>query len=210
MKIFGIALVSLFVLGGAANAQTPTTKKNTIAKPMTFPVVPGKSAGKVWLGASRETVRKILGKPTQSYGSANGVTIEQWLGKERKNAETGDTFWPRYAVLFKANRAIQIEWNAPHFQTADGVSSEANLAVFRHFFRPHLRAYLYADPEGGGHRGYVYDDVRRGIAFAFGAQDNYDARVLPEKLLIHRPGVRAIPEAGGVRKNYRDEIPVQE
>lgn len=209
MKIFGVFLIGLCALGGAANAQTVETKK-AVAKPTSFPVVPGKSAGKIWLGASRETVRRIMGKPSQSYASAGGVTIEQWLGKPAKNAESGNTFYPRYAVLFKANRAIQIEWNSPDFETAHGVSTETNLAVFREFYRPYLRSFLFADPEGGGHRGYVYDDVRRGIAFTFGAQDRYDARVLPEKLLIHRPGVRAIPEEGGKRIKTNDEIPVQE
>jgi len=172
-------------------------------------IVPGKSVGKVWLGATRLAVRLILGAPKASHVRTGGIAVDEWLGPPvtEKDSWAGAS-QRRLAVLFVKNRAVQIELNSPNFATKDGITSRNSLGQFRQYYRPRLKTYLYQDEGGGGYRGYIYDDVKRGLAFTFGAQDSYDAKVLPETLRVHRPGVFAIPDPGGQPRHYNDEIPV--
>ena len=218
-KLFFVTAFFWLLLVSRAQAEELVLSQNEVVTlRLTTPlrVVPGKSAGKIWLGAKRETVRRILGKPSVVTKFTSDMVCDAWYGDvakddmtARKRAASNLPAILRFAVIYENNRAVQIEFNTPHFRTDKGISTRSSLAQFRKSYRPFLRSFLYADPEGGGgSRAYIYDDVRRGIAFTFGGQDRYDARVLPERLRIHRRGVRAIPDPGGVRKNYRDEVPV--
>lgn len=216
--VFLAVLASLTAAGQAASAAP----QNSTSAPLV--VVPGKSAGKVWLGATRATVHRLLGKPGQTsvrklIGGPRGgvrylpgtqsmtsVLVDEWLGPVPKDGWSGEG-QRRFAVIFHLNRAVQLEWNAPQYRTAGGISVSSSLAQFRRFFRPVLSSYLFAE-DGGGFRWYVYDDVKRGLAFTFGGQDNYDARIQPETLRIHRPGYAVIPDPGGKPIKANDEIPV--
>jgi hypothetical protein len=72
-----------------------------------------------------------------------------------------------------------------------------------------LRSYLFRDEDGGGgSRYYTHDDVQRGLTFTIGAQDLYDARALPQELIVHRRGVGVITDARAKRIYSNDEQPV--
>lgn len=210
MKALFLVVAALSPMAACARSIAPPAASKSARKVAAIavapiPIVPGKSAGKIWLGAPRETVRRILGKPDATSVRGNSISVDQWLGAEVKDAD-GNVSQRRFAVIYRGDRAAQIELNSPRYSTAQGISMHSSLAQFRKFFRPSPRAYLYSE---GGFRYYAYDDTRRGLAFAFGAQDSYDARVLPEILVIHRRGVRMIVNPGGEPITANDEISIR-
>ncbi|HEX8553036.1 MAG TPA: hypothetical protein VF681_15940 [Abditibacteriaceae bacterium] len=206
MKRLFLVAVVLSPLAVQAQPTAPPVA-NATAKVAPIPVVPGKSVGKVWLGAPRGTVRHILGKPSTIKARGDNLTVDEWLGPEVKDS-WNNISQRRFAVVYRHERAVQIEFNSPSYRTSQGISTNSSLGEFRKFFRPRLRAYLYTEG-GGGFRYYAYDDRRRGLAFAFGGQDSYDARVLPEILVVHRRGAAMIVNPGGEPGQTSDEIPVQ-
>ncbi|MDQ3812588.1 MAG: hypothetical protein M3347_01400 [Armatimonadota bacterium] len=168
-------------------------------------VVPGRSVGKVRLGMTRTTVHQKLGKPGKTARWRSGLVQDSWLASPVKEFDER-TF---VHVLYKKNKAIQIEFNSPRFVTTTGISMRSSLAQFRaKHKKPRVRAYVYADPDGSGYVGYYYDDVKRGLTFELGTQDYFDARATPHSLRVHLPGRPVLPDPGGKPTPARDEIAV--
>lgn len=207
LALSALLLATTASLVALANAMP--AKQGLPPAPERLLIRPGKGVGKVWLGASRHTVRQILGIPKASEVRKDGVIVDEWLGPSVKSDAGWSVARKRLAVLFRHDRAVQIELNSASYVTADGVSINSSLATFRKYYRPRLRSYLYLDDGGGGYRGYVYDDPKRGLAFTFGAQDNYDATIRPETLRVHHPGIAALPDPGGKPTVTHDEIPAR-
>lgn len=162
-----------------------------------YSVVPGHSVGKIWLGAPRTAVIKAMGKPSEIARLRNGLMQDSWLGPKPPS----DNQERRIVhVLYRRNRAIQIELNSPSFVTANGVSMRTSLGELHRKFknlRPSVRSYAER-----GYVRYYYDDVQRGITFQAGGNDlswnlKEDPRRTPESIIVHRRGYRVIPEAGG-------------
>ncbi len=160
-------------------------------------VVPGRSVGRIWLGAPRAAVIKAMGKPSETARLSNGLRQDSWLGPKIP----GDYHGRRAVhVLYRRNRAVQIEFNSPAFVTANGVSMRTSLAELHRKFknlRPSIRSYAER-----GYVRYYYDDVQRGIAFQRGGNDllwnlKENPWGTPESIIVHRRGYRVIPEAGG-------------
>lgn len=182
-----------------------------VASADNFLVVPGRSVGKIRLGDARSTVIKSMGQPSQSAKWRSGLTQDTWLGPKPANNEDGLPVSERtfLHVIYRNSRVAQTEFNSPRFATASGISTHSSLAQFRaHHRNLRVRAYGYDDPGGGGYIGYYYDDVVKGIAFTFGVQDEFDARITPHALRVHSPGTPVIIDPGGKAEKAKDEIPV--
>jgi hypothetical protein len=202
-----LALGALNLPNGAA---TTASVGIVGAVPDDLLVVPGRRVGKIRLGATRDAVWKRIGKPTRTTRRSGGLVEDRW--EYPKTRSTSDL--PAYIIaLFRANKAVQIEFDSPKYATANGFSVRNSLAQFRaKYTNIKTKAYLYTYFENGeplgGHRGYYYDAVRSGIAFEFGAQDVYDARIRPASLRIHPPGKPVIADPDGKPIKASDEVPV--
>lgn len=169
-------------------------------------VVSGKSVGNIQLGETRAQTHGRLGSPSESVVWRNGLRQDTWLGPEPPNDQYGLPASERVFVriIFRNGKAVQIEFNSPALKTADGVSVRSSLGQFRAKHRGlKVSAYGYED-----YIGYYYDDVRLGLAFSVGVQDNFDASVTPSSLIVHLPGQPVIPERNGRPVKPNDEVPV--
>jgi len=191
MRRIGVGLavgVLMTLAGGAARAQQA--------------VVPGRSAGRVFLGMRRGDVWKILRSPRRHRSVRSsvlpaphrpgGYAVDQWESGPRS-----------VTILYRNARVVHVEVNSPQFSAPGGVSVATPFAVLRRRF-PRMRVdqYLSTDVTGGredsGAVLFYADDVRRGIAFTTGTQDDavtYDElpRLKPDSLIVHLPGQRVLP-----------------
>jgi len=184
MKIFKPVVALLTLLPMAAHAQTGDQNK----------VEAGVRIGRVYLGDSKATVHRRLGKPTASFVSVGGLTSELWKGSQ--NPDTGVPF--RLEVVYKRGVVTQIETTNPRFQLASGlnVSSEES-KWWDTYGDPIQRVLKYPQRN----REYRYDDWKaKGIAVEQYYQPQRDGSVVssPETLIVHYKGVAVIPDFGGV------------
>ena len=191
-------MAMVFCAIGSANADS-------------FTVVPGRSVGKIQLGAARTAVLKILGKPSKSVKWRSGPTQDTWLGPKPPADQYGYADLPDFLnVIYKNNKVVQIEFSSSKFKTSSGISTRSSLAQFRSKYgKPRVRAYGYDDPNGGGYIGYYYDAVAKGIAFEFGVQDEFDATTTANSIRVHLSGVNVLPNPGGEPMEAKDEVPVR-
>ncbi|HXD34811.1 MAG TPA: hypothetical protein VN643_27070 [Pyrinomonadaceae bacterium] len=171
-----------------------------------YSVAPGKHVGEISLGMPRDAVWLSLGKPTKVMRWPRGLLKDSWLGPEHPNSEETQIF---LNVIYRARRVVQIEFNEPKYKTGEGISVDNTLAQFRAAYkRPIVKAFGYDDGEGSGYVGYYYDAMKRGIAFTFRTQDQFDARTIPEALCVHVAGSQVIVEPRGKPQRPTDEVPL--
>lgn len=171
-----------------------------------FSVKPGKQVGEIKLGATRDAVWLLLGKPAQIKRWPGGLIKDAWLGPKKPNSEEPQIF---LNVIYRARRVAQIEFNDAKYKTDKGISIDSTLAQFRVAYpHPLVKAFGYDDGEGSGYVGYYFDSRKSGIAFTFRTQDQFDARTVPEALCVHVAGSAVIAEPHGKPHRARDEVPV--
>lgn len=157
-----------------------------------FTVMPGHSIGKVWIGASYQQIRKIMGNPYLIQRDGQ-LTIEFW----RVRTSPGDYL----GVVYRRGRVLQIETNSALYKTPHQVSVESNLGYIRKVFGK-MRLISYGsenkNPEIAEHAMHYYDSPARGIAFELGMgfRPNIAADVVPGTLFVHRRGVRLLQVNG--------------
>ncbi|MDF2441408.1 MAG: hypothetical protein JWN98_2392 [Abditibacteriota bacterium] len=210
-----LALYGLLAIHNVAHAQsatatatgTQTTAKTEEKTSERFPVVPGVSVGRVKLGDTQAVVRQKMGRPTTSGRHSNGVMQDSWLGPEVAAHSADHRF---FRVLYKNGRVTQIEFNSPQFVTSRGISSQSMLQQFRaRYPRSRRRSYLLSyEGGGGGHIEHYFDHRRSGLCFEFGTQDDYDARVRPTSLRVHRRNTPVIVSPGAKPTQADDEKPI--
>lgn len=154
---------------------------------------PGRAVGHVFLGMDRADVWKVLGRPSHTDSVPHGMAL---YGEDRWE-NGGHTLW----VVSQRDKVIQIEFNSPRIATTDGLTPRSTLAQVRRRY-PALSVRLYFLKYAGGFDshlptdGYYLDDERRGIAFTVSAEEGIDEGTLLgplDTIIIHRPGVRAVP-----------------
>ncbi len=183
-------------VGSLVAAWSLMTMTAAMAATSDYSVVPGHSVGRVWLGAPRATVIKMLGKPSSTSTSSGGLTQDSWMGRKSSRDYNERRF---VQVTYRRARVIQIEFNSPSLVSAGGISTRVNLIQLSKKFD--LRPRFYSYVERGYNRNY-HDDVARGIAFQRGGNDlswnlKEDPRATPDSIIVHRRGYRVIPEVGG-------------
>ena len=206
--------ITLLVAKGARPivkvASVPPPGQAITAVPKHLLIKPGRSVGRINLGAGRKVVWQVMGKPSKTVRRTDGFIEDRWIVP---NPRDKSDYPPSISVIFRKDKALQIEFGAPQFATSSGFSMRNSLAQFREK-RPSLqvKAYGYTFYEGGepagGHVSYYYDDVQGGIAFEVSVQDYFDARTTPSSLRIHLPGQPVLIDPGGKPIKAVDEVPV--
>ena len=165
-------------------------------------IVPGERVGPVRLGTTRDVVLKRLGKPAES-GSAGGYREDRFRWSPA-GAAGGRPKEPTLVVVSRAGRVVQVSVSHPACRTREGVSPASTFAAIRQRYpRLTVRDYGMIDPAGGGYVLIVFDDVKRGLAFTPGTQDDEGTYLtLPEsaplEVVVHRPGTPAVPLDAGM------------
>lgn len=160
-------------------------------------VAPGKSLWGITLGSSRDnavtTAQKrfadLGGKRHPPYIYKNGYVGDQWTLK----MPSGETLTD-LEILSRHNRVVQLRtWTS-------GERGQTNLSFARLLQRHHLqkRVYGFDSPEGGGWDCFYYDDVKKGVCFSLGVQDNFLLTYRPDSIIVHPPGVPVVTVQSGI------------
>ena len=148
-----------------------------------FKIEPGRKIGKIELGASRQVVHKILGKPSATYRAPGRLAGEVWM------ATTGNDV----RIVYRGGRVIQIKATSSSFATPEGLTTNSSLAEVQKHYGNLNQTRHFVHGSGGGLIDY-YDDVRRGIAFEFTALDSETPSFKLYAIVVHRAGQRVMPE----------------
>ncbi len=161
-------------------------------------VVAGQSLGGVRLGSTRAQVVKILGKPTSSFSLKGGFTDDLWRDKNVSTDRNGNPLRHKVEVIYKAGKVVQVEATSPAFTTANGTSTRSALSSLTDKY-PNFRVLVYGYVKGeGAWQNYYFDDVKKGISYEYeGWQEELYRRSMPSTIIIHKPGTRVLPDAGG-------------
>jgi hypothetical protein len=148
-----------------------------------FKLEPGRRAGKIELGISRQEAHKILGQPSATYHMQGKLTGEVWM------ANTGNDV----RIVYRDGQVAQVKVTSTRFNTPEGLTTESPLAKVQKHYTKLSRSRHFVHGSGGGLIDY-YDDVQRGIAFEFTSVASETPDFKPYAIVVHRPGQRVIPE----------------
>jgi hypothetical protein len=181
--LFPSALVVVFSFGVAA--PSPALDGGT----------PGQDLWGIRLGSSRSSVAAAArskfphAKHFRAKTFSGGLVEDEW---DMKKGDTSVTF----EALSRGGRVIQLRaW------TSDEARGETGLTFAHLLKRYSLKKSVcdFNDPGGGGYEGLYYDDVKRGVCFSQGSQDEFLLTDKPDGILIHRPGVPVVAIENGMR-----------
>lgn len=157
-------------------------------------VIPGKRIGRIRLGMDRYSVRQLLGKPHLINQEGSFIQIYWNIGNPRDQEYIG--------VIFRKDKAIQIETNSSQYVTSQGISAQSNLGQIRKKLG-RLKVISFglndSDPEVAEHASHYWDDVKRGIAFELdlGYRPDLSSDQIPHALYVYLAGHRFIPPIDG-------------
>jgi hypothetical protein len=164
-----------------------------------YEIVPDRSVGKVALGDARAAVLKQLGKPNETRRWKDGTREDHWfaLGGRKRT----DSYPPDLTVFYRGGKVVQASVSSPHFKLADGTSTATTLGSIRKKY-PKLKVseYVFED-----YFGLYFDDVKRGLAFFIGGQDDILGTYKPEQVIVHRAGSPVIPDDHGKRTKVQGD-----
>lgn len=165
---------------------------NAGAVPEEYRVQPGKRIGKVGLGDVRSRIHALLGRPPRSRMRPDGLREDSWWTPP---AEKRRSRPQPYTILFKGDRAVELEVSSPAFRTPGGFSIASPFGQLVRGF-PNLWVSQFVLGDNDGTCALYYDDVAKGIAFSWTGQDEVLPRTRPEAIIVHSPGTRASTPAG--------------
>jgi hypothetical protein len=148
-----------------------------------FKIEPGRRAGKIVLGISRQEAHKILGQPSATYRMQGRLTGDVWM------ANTGNDV----RLVYRGGQVVQVKVTSASFNTPEGLTTRSPLAEVQKQYAKLRKSRHFVHGSGGGLIDY-YDDVRRGIAFEFTSVASETPDFKPYAIVVHRPGQRVIPE----------------
>jgi len=189
-----------------------------ILYPMSFPmasaragdyqIVPGKRIGQIEIGMTRDTVSRILGKPSRTRRLHGGEEIDTWLSA---TPVTPTAFAARalkrnyVSVFFQDRRVVQIEASSPRFAVG-GLTTDTNAEAWQRRYSPSrsfMHMWLATNPDMNApackHYLQYRDAVPAGLAWKQGAWGCLapEPGRQPETIIVHAPG-------GRVRLNPND------
>ena len=164
-------------------------------------VVPGRSLGTVALGAPATTLATL--GPAAAGDAAMQKSWGTWYGR-RPNDGTAPTQLDVYSAL-AGNDPDQptvqvVRATSPWFHLANGLRVGARFSAIRAVYGPLSLAATYQLAAG---KRYLYDDVRRGIAFEL---DGRSSASRCRALLVHLPG-RAVNATYLPLSEYLRDLP---
>jgi hypothetical protein len=175
-------------------------------------IAPGRSLGRLSLGASRETVQQVFPfKPgtdqdtTYSEEPSCG-TIEEinWLDDIDPSGKVAGNIF----VHLREGRVFQISTSTPRYRTAEGIASYASPEIVKKSFGD-LKAYVL-DGSGGqmfDFHNFVYWVSReKGIAFQLAYVPRY-RRPLVYQIIVFRPNTEFLPDGCVYQPQKWFEIP---
>ena len=179
---FVAAVLSLLFLTKAASAVDAKTTGNRT-------IVPGRSIGKLWIGAGRDAIQKVLGKPAQTKQRSDKIIEDIWL-LPRSSARS-------YKVFYLKNRAIQIETTSPTF-SIEGLSLRSDPYQIRKKFGPMRVGIYYSILNSQSFTRYLYDNARRGITFSVRVKNSKEVATHFQSVIVHRKGHPVMPPFGHI------------
>lgn len=190
----------IFGIVGALALSAPST-----APPPRRAIQPGHGIGRLVLGMGRPAVHSLLRNPSKTLRLRNGLVEEYWLLNQPSYA-------PGIDILFRNDKVVQIETTLPYLETVRG---DAPGGLFLDILKKHknlrVSCYSWTDlNDGAGYVRYFYDDVKEGIAFTIGTQDDEatsqiilslrpETPVKTESILIHPSKQTVIAATGTAR-----------
>lgn len=129
-------------IGRPASAPAPSASQaDAVRRPALKQVVfvPGQSLGKVRLGMTEAQVRRLLGKPTQTYSQPTrfpGVRVTIWNYLHLVNRHTGESILLMGVTFMSAigNRVQEIESDSPKAHTPGGIKVGSTVAQLRRIY----------------------------------------------------------------------------
>jgi hypothetical protein len=166
----------------------------TVAKAQTVPdqyqVVPGQRLGRIFIGDSRATVTRRLGKPAKTFKLATELSSDLWRGSKRLDTAQSNTL----EVIYRRGVVVQIETTNPVFKTKAGHNILSPGEEWNEFYnRPAISYFRY--PKRGNLTYQYHDWKSDGLALELIETEDEPS---PETLIVHRKGFRVIPDVGGL------------
>jgi hypothetical protein len=172
---------------------------SSYAVPGEYEIAPGKRIGAVALGDTRTAVLKRLGKSNETRRWKDGTREDHWFalpGHKRT-----DNYPPDLTVLSRGGKVVQVAVSWSRFALGDGTSTATTLGTIRKRY-PRLKVSEYTFED---YFGLYFDDVKRGLTFFVGGQDDIMAAYKPEQIIIHRAGSPVIPNERGKRTKVQGD-----
>ncbi len=149
-------------------------------------VVPGHSVGRVRLGMSRQSLRKMLGKPISSEGTKHD---EWWKFVDDLPAQESGA--PFISVDYVGGKVVQIAANVPGLVNHEDFSTNSTLSQIKRKL-PGIKRnarYYVVDVQ------YVfYASINQGIGFSFNTNNGKAAGLArPDCFIVFKPGRHILP-----------------
>ncbi len=183
-------------------------------------IVPGHSLGKITIGELRESVLATFpSRPTGNYDLKHGLVEDEWMTKASN--KDGIDYSVGISIWYRQGKVIQIEYfnqstDKPQLSSFNTiVSSDKNIKKVNY----KMGCYNQSGEWAGAYELVYYDDIKKGIAYGLGVQDDYILTMKPEYIAIHAPGTPVLPTRGltnatavvaGTAIGYRNEADFQQ
>lgn len=159
-------------------------------------IVPGERIGPVRLGMSRAAALKAVGSKPASSAASGGYREDSFRWAPAGGRPPADA---TLGVISRGGRVVQVWASHPACRTSAGLGTGSTFAAVRKAMpRLSVRDYAMIEEGGGGYVLLLFDDVRGGVAFTTGTQDDqgtYEAlpTLKPGSVVVHPAGARALP-----------------
>jgi hypothetical protein len=159
-------------------------------------IVPGKSAGPLSLGVSREIVQQIfpfkkdVDQEVTYTSCAPRTTWINWLDSDASGDSQGNVF-----VYIRDGHVFQIASLTPRFRTAEGIRTGSSPALVARYYKE-LKAYTLTSSGGQmfGFRDFIcWVSREKGIAFSLAYNRRTRSRDIYE-VIVFAPGSEYLPE----------------
>jgi len=192
ITILGVAIIGLAVACSSSTEQSSTNKDTGELKDGTIVesaetaepdssklIVPGKQAGRIYLGQDMQEVFKILGNASDgdaAMGSAIGIWYAKGDAAAKKDPVVIFSSYRDSNMVIKSVKQVSVA--APGFRTTDGIHTGAKLKEILAAYPQVKRSEIYVNQQDSLK---VYDSIKEGIAFDI-RNDSCTA------ITIHSPG----------------------
>jgi len=173
---------ALLALAPTCNAATPTSADFTFQK-----TKPGQSIGPIHLGMSIADVDRIMVKRAFSSFSHRGYIDANWRFPNDFNVD----------VVYRHGHVVQID--ATDYSDARQMVPKTFAQLLKsRYWKLHRSVYSFTNSHGAGYVGFYFDDIRKGLCFTSGTNEQFVLNEFhPERIIVHPRGQRAVAADDG-------------